>query len=110
VQGNAAFKAGDYATAIGHYTAAALADPSDPTFFLNRAAAYLKLSKYVSTPPKSHRSPSHPLSPRETRNEDAERDCTTVLGLSNTNVKALFRRAQARAALQKLGEAHNGAY
>lgn len=45
VQGNAAFKAGDYALAIGHYTAAALADPSEPTFFLNRAAAYLKLSK-----------------------------------------------------------------
>jgi Flp pilus assembly protein TadD len=45
LQGNAAFKAGDYAAAIGHYTAAALADPSDPTFFLNRAAAYLKLSK-----------------------------------------------------------------
>jgi len=45
VQGNAAFKSGDYAAAIGHYTAAALADPSEPTFFLNRAAAYLKLSK-----------------------------------------------------------------
>jgi len=45
-----------------------------------------------------------------TRNEDAERDCTTVLGLSNNkNVKALFRRAQARVALQKFGEAHNGA-
>jgi hypothetical protein len=42
------------------------------------------------------------------RNEDAERDCTTVLGLSNKNVKALFRRAQARTALRKLGEAHNG--
>ncbi|KAI9511085.1 hypothetical protein F5148DRAFT_1281149 [Russula earlei] len=84
-KGNAAFKAGDYAAAVGHYTAAALADPSDPTFFLNRAAAYLKLSK----------------------NEDAERDCTAVLSLSNKNVKALFRRAQARVALQKLGDAHN---
>ncbi|KAI0293586.1 hypothetical protein BC826DRAFT_1105018 [Russula brevipes] len=80
-KGNAAFKGGDYVAAIGHYTAAALADPSDPTFFLNRAAAYLKLSK----------------------NEDAERDCTTVLNLSNNkNVKALFRRAQARVALQNL--------
>jgi Flp pilus assembly protein TadD len=45
VQGNAAFKAGDYAAAVGHYTAAALADPTESTFFLNRAAAYLKLSK-----------------------------------------------------------------
>ncbi|KAH9980926.1 hypothetical protein BGW80DRAFT_1247768 [Lactifluus volemus] len=84
-KGNAAFKAADYVAAVGHYTAAALADPSDPTFFLNRAAAYLKLLK----------------------NEDAERDCTTVLSLSNKNVKAFFRRAQARAALNKLGEAHN---
>ncbi|KAH9966152.1 hypothetical protein BJV74DRAFT_289932 [Russula compacta] len=84
-RGNAAFKAGDYAAAVGHYTAAILADPSDATFFLNRAAAYLKLSK----------------------NQDAERDCTTVLTLSKKNVKALFRRAQARVALQKLGEAHN---
>ncbi|KAI9446066.1 hypothetical protein H4582DRAFT_1903207 [Lactarius indigo] len=66
--------------------AATIADPSDPTYFLNRAAAYLKLSKY----------------------EDAERDCTTVLNLSNNkNVKAFFRRAQARVSLQKLGEAHN---
>ncbi|KAH9993854.1 hypothetical protein BJV77DRAFT_997204 [Russula vinacea] len=85
-KGNTAFKSGDYAAAIGHYTAAALADPSEPTFLLNRAAAYLKLSK----------------------NEDAERDCSTVLRLSNNrNVKAFFRRAQARAALEKLGEAHN---
>jgi tetratricopeptide (TPR) repeat protein len=49
-QGNAAFKAGKYAEAIGHYTAATLADPEDATFFLNRAAAYLKLSKYASPP------------------------------------------------------------
>jgi hypothetical protein len=33
-----------------------------------------------------------------------------VLNLSNNkNVKALFRRAQARVALQNLGEAQNGA-
>ncbi|KAG8713712.1 hypothetical protein FRC11_011317 [Ceratobasidium sp. 423] len=55
----------------------------DPTFPLNRAAAYLKLNK----------------------NEDAERDCTTVLKLQANNVKALFRRAQARVALGKLPEA-----
>ena len=46
-QGNAAFKAADYPTAIGHYTNAILADSNDHTFFLNRAAAYLKLGKYV---------------------------------------------------------------
>ena len=32
-----------------------------------------------------------------------------MLNLSKKNVKAFFRRAQARVALQKLGEAHNGA-
>jgi Flp pilus assembly protein TadD len=46
-KGNAAFKVGDYPGAIGHYTAAILADRSDATFPLNRAAAYLKLGKYV---------------------------------------------------------------
>ena len=45
MQGNAAFKAGDFATAVGHYTAALLADPSNATYPLNRAAAYLKLGK-----------------------------------------------------------------
>jgi hypothetical protein len=46
-QGNAAFKAGDHPAAVGHYTAAILANPLDITFYLNRAAAYLKLSKSV---------------------------------------------------------------
>jgi hypothetical protein len=44
-QGNAAFKAGDYPAAIGHYTRALLADGSGGTFALSRAAAYLKLGK-----------------------------------------------------------------
>jgi hypothetical protein len=47
VQGNTAFKAAQYVEAIGHYTDAILASPSEPTYFLNRAAAYLKLVKYV---------------------------------------------------------------
>ncbi|KAG2144170.1 uncharacterized protein EDB93DRAFT_1154165 [Suillus bovinus] len=83
-QGNAAFKTGDYPAAIGHYTSAILANADDPTFPLNRAAAYLKLGK----------------------NEDAERDCTTVLKLSPNNVKALFRRGQARIGLSCLDKAH----
>ncbi|KAF8817206.1 hypothetical protein BYT27DRAFT_7153875 [Phlegmacium glaucopus] len=82
--GNIAFKSGDYPTAIGHYTTAILADKSDITYPLNRAAAYLKLGK----------------------NEDAERDCTRVLELSSDNVKALFRRSQARIGMGNITEAH----
>ncbi|KAJ3997749.1 hypothetical protein F5050DRAFT_1369317 [Lentinula boryana] len=82
-KGNEAFKNGDYVSAIGYYTQAILEDSKDWTFPLNRAAAYLKLGK----------------------NDDAERDCNTVLTLNTTNVKALFRRAQARRALEKLDEA-----
>ncbi|KAH9829630.1 uncharacterized protein C8Q71DRAFT_863017 [Rhodofomes roseus] len=82
-KGNAAFKAGDFPTAIGHYSAAIVADPTNPTYPLNRAAAYLKLGK----------------------NEDAERDCDKVLTLDRHNVKATFRRGQAKAALQRLAEA-----
>ncbi|KAF5380284.1 hypothetical protein D9757_007976 [Collybiopsis confluens] len=85
-QGNQSFKNGDYPSAIGHYTQAILQDSKDWTFPLNRAAAYLKLDKY----------------------EDAERDCTTVLTLNKSNVKALFRRAQARRGLSKLDEAQKG--
>ncbi|KAG8741274.1 hypothetical protein FRC10_003056 [Ceratobasidium sp. 414] len=82
-KGNEAFKAGNYPEAIGHYTAAILADSTDPTFPLNRAAAYLKLNK----------------------NEDAERDCSMVLELQSTNVKAMFRRAQARVELGRFTDA-----
>ncbi|EJC98017.1 TPR-like protein [Fomitiporia mediterranea MF3/22] len=82
-KGNAAFKAGNFPEAVGHYTEAMVADGSDPTFPLNRAAAYLKLGKHV----------------------DAERDCTTVLRLSPGHVKALYRRAQSRIELHNLNEA-----
>ncbi|KAI0671049.1 hypothetical protein C8Q78DRAFT_1033682 [Trametes maxima] len=82
-KGNDAFKAGDYPKAIGHYTAAFIADSSNPVYPLNRAAAYLKLGK----------------------NEDAERDCDSVIRIDGKNVKGLFRRGQARVALQKLREA-----
>lgn len=42
------------------------------------------------------------------RNEDAERDCSVVLGLDHSNVKGLYRRAQARIGLGKHIEAESG--
>lgn len=83
LKGNEAFKAGDYAAAIGAYTSAIMADPSDATFPLNRAAAYLKLAKY----------------------QDAERDCTRVLSRDPKNLKALFRRGEARAGQENFAAA-----
>lgn len=44
-QGNAAFKSGDYPFALSHYSQAIKLDPSQPTFFLNRAAVHLKLQQ-----------------------------------------------------------------
>ncbi|EIW81235.1 TPR-like protein, partial [Coniophora puteana RWD-64-598 SS2] len=85
-QGNQAFKSGDYPAAIGHYTTAILADANDPTFPLNRAAAYLKLGKF----------------------KDAERDCNTVIKSSPKNPKAYYRRGQARRGLERLDDALAG--
>ncbi len=78
-KGNDAFAKKQWAEAIGFYSAARLADASEPTIPLNRAMAYLKLSKFL----------------------DAERDCTTALELSPNNVKALYRRATARMGADK---------
>lgn len=51
---------------------------------------------------------SRALSLTISRNEDAERDCSTALQLKPGHVKALFRRAQARIELRKLQEARKG--
>src|SRR5260370_25032790 len=77
---------------------------SQPSFL----TAQLPISNSQSESSSPFEHPSFSYISVHHRNEDAERDCTTVLDLSNKNVKALFRRAQARTALQKLGEAHNG--
>ncbi|SPO24794.1 uncharacterized protein UTRI_01779_B [Ustilago trichophora] len=82
-QGNEAFGNKQYAEAIGFYSAAHIADPTEPTYPLNRAMAYIKLDKFV----------------------DAERDCTTALSLSPNNVKALYRRATAKVGADELESA-----
>ncbi|KAH6912735.1 hypothetical protein BKA70DRAFT_1370240 [Coprinopsis sp. MPI-PUGE-AT-0042] len=82
-KGNEAFKKGDYANAVGFYTAAMMDDPKEPIYALNRAFAYLKLGK----------------------NEDCIRDCTTAITLAPKTAKAWFRRGQAKLALGQADEA-----
>jgi len=47
LQGNIAFRKGDFAKAMHHYEVAHDIEPELPHYQLNLAAAYLKLSKYV---------------------------------------------------------------
>ncbi|KAJ1029713.1 hypothetical protein NDA13_002956 [Ustilago tritici] len=82
-KGNDAFRKQQWAEAVGLYSAAHIADPTDPTYPLNRAMAYIKLGKFV----------------------DAECDCSIALYLSPNNVKALYRRATARVGADKLEDA-----
>ncbi len=49
LQGNAAFKKGDYIAAIERYKAAYRIEPELPHYQLNLAAAYLKLNKCVTS-------------------------------------------------------------
>ncbi|KAJ3350761.1 RNA polymerase II-associated protein 3 [Allomyces javanicus] len=74
--GNVYFKKAKYAKAIQHYSRAIALDPTDAVFYLNRAAAYLKLDQ----------------------NDQAEQDCDAALQRDPKSVKALFRRATARCA------------
>ena len=76
-EGNAAFRAGDFASAVAHYSAAAAADPSCPLALSNRAAAHLKLLDY----------------------EAAAASATLSLQIDHRQPKALLRRGIARAAL-----------
>ena len=49
LQGNVAFRQGDYKMAAKHYQVAHEIEPELPHYQLNLAAAQLKLSKYVSS-------------------------------------------------------------
>lgn len=90
--GNAAFKAGHWEEAADSYTAAIrAAGGSDrkelPTFYNNRAAAYLKLEKF----------------------EQCVNDCTAVLAVLPRDPKAFYRRSQAHEALGHFEEAYKDA-
>ena len=84
-EGNARFAGGDFDGAVASYSRALGLLPEDPhdrdaasaraTLLSNRAAAKLKLGEDL---------------------EGVVRDCTTVLGLEDSNKKARFRRAEVR--------------
>ncbi|CED85486.1 translocon at the outer membrane of chloroplasts 64-iii [Phaffia rhodozyma] len=76
-KGNDHFKKKEYAESIGCYSHAHILLPSSAIYPLNRAQAYINLSKF----------------------SDAERDCSTSISLDPKNPKAWFRRGIARRSL-----------
>lgn len=86
-KGNEAFKSGEWKTAIQLYTQAIKVGEKHkdlPTFYKNRAAAYLKTENY----------------------EEAINDCSKALSSLPTDPKALFRRSQALEALGRVEESY----
>lgn len=81
--GNEAFKAKKYQEAIGHYNEAIKLDESDPVFYSNRSAAYLKSGD-----------PSKALD-----------DATTCLKLNPDFAKGYSRKAAAQHALKRYNDA-----
>ncbi|KAK3234950.1 hypothetical protein CYMTET_54829 [Cymbomonas tetramitiformis] len=82
-QGNALFAKGDIEGALKCYTRSLELRPDNTPVLANRAAAYLKLSRF----------------------QEAEADCSAVLMQDASYVKVYHRRALARKGLGKLSEA-----
>jgi len=80
--GNASFRTGDYNSAIQHYRLAHEIEPELPRYQLNLAAAYIKLSDWMST----------------------EQACNAAL-LQHKSSKGYWRRAKARKMLGRVDEA-----
>ncbi|KAL5544950.1 hypothetical protein UlMin_008734 [Ulmus minor] len=82
-KGNQAYKDKQWQKAIGFYTDAIKLCDDTPTYFSNRAAAYLEVGSFVQ----------------------AEADCTKAITLDKKNVKAYLRRGTAREMLGYYKEA-----
>ncbi|KAJ1832680.1 hypothetical protein LPJ63_003351 [Coemansia sp. RSA 2711] len=82
-QGDSAYRQGQFAQAVAHYTDAIKADSTNPTVLTNRAMALLKLERFT----------------------DAVDSCTQALRIDATNVKALWRRGTAYYKLGQLAKA-----
>lgn len=80
--GNVSFRTGDYNSAIQHYRLAHEIEPELPRYQLNLAAAYIKLSDWMST----------------------EQACNAAL-LQHKSSKGYWRRAKARKMLGRVDEA-----
>ena len=78
-EGNSHVQKGQYQEAVPCYTSCIEILPDKAVSYTNRSLCYLKLNKP----------------------EEAEADCTKALTLEKDNVKAMFRRAQARKMLKK---------
>ncbi|KAF6213459.1 hypothetical protein GE061_011178 [Apolygus lucorum] len=86
--GNKLIENGDYAGAKEKFTTAIKLDPSDPTFFANRAICHMKLMDF----------------------KKAEIDCDKALELDRKYVKVYTRRARIRRKLGKLYGARQDLY
>ncbi|XP_078444111.1 translocon at the outer membrane of chloroplasts 64-III [Wolffia australiana] len=82
-KGNGAFKEKQWQKAIGFYSEAIKLSGKNPTYYSNRAAAYLEMGSYLQ----------------------AEADCTLAIGLDKKAVKAYLRRGTARELLGYYKEA-----
>ncbi|KAH0833443.1 hypothetical protein J3R83DRAFT_12558 [Lanmaoa asiatica] len=86
VEGNAAFRRGDFEIAVGHYQAAHVVEPEMPHYQLNIAAAYLKLRQLSCSW------------------IEAENACSKALG-QHRSIKGYYRRAKARRMIGRTEEA-----
>ncbi|KAI9300982.1 hypothetical protein BJ944DRAFT_272160 [Cunninghamella echinulata] len=82
-KGNKHFQQKQYQDAIKCYTEAIELDPTNATYFVNRAMAEIKLNRFLA----------------------AEKDCTKCISLQPNHVKALWRRGIARSGLGRPDEA-----
>ncbi|XP_061919405.1 mitochondrial import receptor subunit TOM34 [Entelurus aequoreus] len=84
-EGNVLVKRGEHAKAVDKYTQSLRHDPAQVATFTNRALCFLSLGQF----------------------KDAVRDCDEALMIDRTNVKALYRRAQAHKELKDVKACKN---